>query len=164
MPSRFITPALSLNNIMGLRKTRAVDFAAVVESVSASRPVQKKEGGITEVWDVVFLDGSTTHKCNLAECTAGMWGEAGLLFTGREGQKGVIRNCMANMSEGKIKVEGNGKNVRVLWASADQMQHLPDLADVADEPRESVTTPGAGKPICLDGPALLTCGALLGSL
>ena len=149
---------------MGLRKTRAVDFAAVVESVSASRPVQKKDGGSTEVLDVVFLDGSTTQKGHLAECTAGMWGEAGLLFTGREGQKGVFRNCMAKMSEGKIKVEGNGKNVRVLWASADQMLQLPNLGDVADETRESVTTSGAGKAICLDGPALLTCCALLGSL
>ena len=83
LPSRFIVPSLTLSDIMGLRKTRAVDFAAVVESVTEARTVQKKEGGTTDVLDVVFLDGSTTKKGNLAQCTAAMWGEAGRLFTGQ---------------------------------------------------------------------------------
>ena len=164
LPSRFILPSLTLSDIMGLRKTRAVDFAAVVESVTEARTVQKKEGGITDVLDVVFIDGSTTKKGNLAQCTAAMWGEAGRLFTGQGGQKAVFRNCMAKLSDGKIKVEGNGKHVRVLWSLADQLQHLPDLADVAERPRESVTSAGIAPPISLDGPALLTCAALLAGL
>ena len=108
LPSRFITPALSLTNILGLRKTRAVDFAAVVESVSASRPVQKKDGGSTEVLDVVFLDGSKTEKGFLAECTASMWDEAGNLFTGKVDQK----RCLPQFHGEDERREDQGRRQR----------------------------------------------------
>ena len=52
LPSRFITPLLSLTQILSLRKTRAVDFAAVVESVTAARSVARRDGGSAEVLDV----------------------------------------------------------------------------------------------------------------
>ena len=112
LPSRFITPALSLTKILGLRKTRAVDFAAVVESVSASRPVQKKEGGKREVLDVVFLDGSTTQKGHLAECTAGMRGKAGHLFS-RGGKARKVSSAIAwrRWSKGRSGSNATGRTL-----------------------------------------------------
>ena len=153
--SQHVCPRMRLVDVLKVSCTRTVDVSVIITSCENPRS-ETARGQAVQVANAKCIDENS-------EAEIAFWGGMAAKAKSLEGQAVTIFGCLAAWSADGVKLSVRDGSCVLVTEETPRHRLLQNLMADTETQRERVTctfTP-AGKPICVDGTAILSCAAMI---